>query len=236
MKFIFWSISFLLVVTTISSCINQNGSNSQLEKIKTSTPTPVQENDLQQPKTIWNEKILEELREKLKYAIAYKVYLKDPTISPPFYNDTKPLTFFAYKYSPNEDSPLIILDDYKIFLKELNVSPPFYKDPKPLTVYAYKFDEFINIFIYDRESPIVYKGAQTFDNSGKMVAEARFLIFIEENKKIQGFEIEEFNYESDGKLIFKGKSLFDTGGFKIKETETIGNKARDYYFIWPIGY
>jgi len=83
------------------------------------------------------------------------------------------------------------------------------------------------------------KGARTRDLQKKIVAEARLRYFSIKDPKseyyIQGRELEEYHYNENGILIYYCKSIIDPDtGFKIKETEKIGEKERDYYFLWPI--
>ena len=110
---------------------------------------------------------------------------------------------------------------------------PFDIVNKPITLYL-DFGEFKNSFIYDKLTminggPAVAEGACTTDVSGRLLAEARLVRITED-----GIEIEEFHYSPDGKLIFRCKSIMDyLTGFKEKETNVIGDKSGEYYFIWP---
>ena len=128
----------------------------------------------------------------------------------------------------------------------LNGKPPFYKGPAPFSykigksprglVYFYKFEDFINFYI-NPISPI--QGARTRDTENRIVAEARVRYFSIKDPKseyyIQGRELEEFHYDKKGKLTYYCKSIIDpNSGFKIKETNQVGEKNRDYYFIWPV--
>lgn len=135
----------------------------------------------------------------------------------------------------------------------VNIQPTFYKGSMPLSFRATKklfdrvwkislyqeFEEFRNTFIYpDRKIAFsgIASGARTTDASGRLLAEARLLRLIsEETEQLQGIEIEEFHYDTNGRFKFKCKSKIDFRmGFKSAETERIGKKTRDYYFIWPV--
>ena len=95
----------------------------------------------------------------------------------------------------------------------------------------YIFEDFTTYFVYGvtpMQPKLGISGAGTSENE-KIVAEARLVRSLGE-----GIEIEEFHYNYNEKLIFKCKSQFNKYGLKISETEKIGKKIKDYYFLWPI--
>lgn len=93
---------------------------------------------------------------------------------------------------------------------------------------------FANYFVYNNSALKINgtaEGAVTIDKfaNNKVVAEAQFLRYIEGS----GIEIEEFHYGPNGALIFRCKSHIDFAGVKVNQTEEIGKKERDYYFVYP---
>jgi hypothetical protein len=74
-------------------------------------------------------------------------------------------------------------------------------------------------------------GARTNDSSGKLLAEAKLLRLV----KGEGIYIEERHYGVDGKVAFQCISFVEfRSGFKKEETDGVGKKQRDYYFLWPV--
>lgn len=174
-------------------------------KAQTRTPRPTAT-----PVTpIWSEEDFKETLEKLEYAAVSYVFMKDPDMRLPFYcGGEKP--FSSYETRSDYHSGYFV----------------------PLAFY---FDDFTNVFSYTRPLPIA-EGSRSLDESGQLVAEARFLRLIKgENQQIQGIETGEFHYGPDDALIFNCKSQIDLMGVKVSQAEQIGKKARDYYFIWPVG-
>jgi len=133
-----------------------------------------------------------------------------------------------------------------VYRHEIYDQPPFYNGPLPLRfdsldqflginekrILAHDFEEFINCFIYQ---DFILVGARTYDRSHEIIAEARIRYFVTDENE-QGVEADEFHYQA-GKPVFKCKSRFNPyNGHKLTETEAIGQKTRDYYFILPLGY
>jgi len=166
------------------------------------------ENELQKLVTpIWNEKDIE----ATKWEGPMLTYKQELRIKPPFYRGPMPLRF--------------IIAGKGYFGPFVSEMIPIYHD----------FGRFRNNFILKGG---FVEGARTIDDSGFLLAEAKFVHFVKgESNQIKGIEIEEYHYGSDGKLRFKCKSLivpqFGSLGFKKSETEAIGKKKRDYYFVWP---
>jgi hypothetical protein len=102
---------------------------------------------------------------------------------------------------------------------------------------AWDVGVFRNIFFYENEERLtIAKGAQTFSKSGRLLAEARLLRFLDPDQKPNRFEIEERHYGPEGNLIFTCKSQFDDLGAKVGQSEEEGKKAEEYYFIWAVGF
>ncbi len=102
---------------------------------------------------------------------------------------------------------------------------------------AWDFGEFWTIFFYrDEDKLTIAEGARTFDKSGRLVAEARLVGFLDKELDPQRFEIEEAHYGPEGDLIFTCKSRFDDLGVKIVQAEEQGKKRQEYYFIWAVGF
>jgi hypothetical protein len=125
-------------------------------------------------------------------------------------------------------------------LNILSSNPPFYKGSLPLVynsgsspggiLFLYDFGDFQNQFKLNESFIII--GVRTIDEGKNLLAEARVRYYVKGNQ--QGIELEEFHYDSKGKVIFKCKSEVDANsGFKIKESNKVGKKKKDYYFIWP---
>ncbi len=137
-----------------------------------------------------------------------------------------------------------------VWQKQVMVRPPFYSGSLPLvykegklplgsytTLITYQsFDGWRNVFVYD-DKELVYSGlpsgARATDYAGRLLAEARFAILI----KGEGFEIEEFHYDEKQNIQYYCKSRFDLGmGFKRSESSPTGQKAKEYFFLWPVGH
>lgn len=146
------------------------------------------------------------------------------------------------KYKEREEAPVLAEE------KLLNRRPTFYQGQMPLKFkvakgenhpLSYSFGDFQNFFIYHSASELNYgiaEGAYTIDKSGRLVAEARLLplVFVG-NRQLVGINIEEFHYGLNGELTFKCESRIDFPfGFKRTETNVVGKKERDYYFLWPV--
>lgn len=127
-----------------------------------------------------------------------------------------------------------------LYKNTLYQRPPFYTGAMPLeygSAYEpstrfgsppplyYKFDSFLNLFVHNGNEVV---GAQTLDGNRNIAAEGKVINLIDG----QELEIEEIHY-SGAKPIFKCHSFIDSAGNKIRESETIGKKEKDYYFIWP---
>ena len=171
--------------------------------------TPTSSTLLEIKTPIWNITDLETEKQKGEKVYIYKVEIKGER--PPFYKGSMPLRF-KVGYPPG-GTP----------------GGSIYSKERPL---YYDFGDFANYFVYYKGS--IVGGAQTYDNEGHLVAEVSNIYFFTTEENEQGIEIEELHYRPDGKLVFKCKSQIDPyEGLKIKETEKIGRKLRDYYFIWP---
>lgn len=77
-------------------------------------------------------------------------------------------------------------------------------------------------------------GAVTMSESNDLVAQAKLI-----TRTPNGLVIEEQDLEGchEGKcsLIFKATSSIDQSGTKTAETNPVGRKKSDYYFLWPMG-
>lgn len=151
-----------------------------------------------------------------------------------------------------EDLPIWSKSDFDyqgtvlVYNVEINEKPPYYRGRMPLIfeqsqlpipsytiVLKYEFNDYVVMFT--RNGPI-YKGACATDKSGtKLLAEARIKYFVTEDKR-QGIEAEEFHYDQNGQLIFYCKSQLKQLAmymFKQSESERLGKKDKDYFFLWP---
>jgi len=135
--------------------------------------------------------------------------------------------------------------------------PPFYEGPMPLRfisscvdmpamtsggniVLIQDFGEWRNMFIYPDKLAAIFSlpaGAMSVDNrSKKLVAECKVLRQLKDGDRLTGFEIEEIHYSEKGKAIFRGHFQVDFPmGFKTKDISGVGQKVKEYYFIWPAG-
>jgi len=156
---------------------------------------------------MWSEDVV---RKQPQAALTYETTLQ---MKPPFFTGSMPLQFTAGK----------ALQGF---------------DPSEMTNVYFDFGDFRNTFIYV-DPRMLYsgmaEGAVTADSSGRLLAEARLLRMLPEGGgQLQALEIEEYQYK-DGKVVFRCKSKFDFPmGFKQSESEAVGKKQRDYYFIWPV--
>jgi len=131
----------------------------------------------------------------------------------------------------------------------INQKPPYYRGKMPLNfkqsqlpipntaiVLDYEFNDCVVMFA--RNGPI-YKGACATNKTGtKLLAEAKLKYFITKDKS-QGIEVEEFHYGQDGYLIFYCKSQLKPMTmymYKRSESERLGKKNKEYFFIWPGGF
>jgi len=161
---------------------------------------------------------------------------------------------------PGLETPIWSEDDLgkqesAILLYETTVQmkPPFYKGSMPISFVAGKkpmavgemtnayfdFGDFSNDFVYldpAMQFSGIAQGAVTTDRSGRLLAEARMVrLLSDKGNQFQGIEIEEFHYNKDGGLVFTCTSTIDfPQGFKQSESNVLGKKQRDYYFIWPV--
>jgi hypothetical protein len=136
----------------------------------------------------------------------------------------------------------------------LFVKPPFYDGPMPLqfkevclnlysgmggseqVVVIRDFGDWHNLFLYPNKKAVFFKkpaGAVTVDNkTNYKIAECILLRTISKEKRIAGYEIEEIHYNK-AEVMFRAKFQVDFHlGNKIKEYDTIGEKKKDYYFLW----
>lgn len=103
-----------------------------------------------------------------------------------------------------------------------------YSIAKPI---FYEFKDFTTYYIYD--GPLIL-GSQTYGKNGKLLAEVKSVNFYIINEDQQGIEIEELQYNDSGELVFSCNGQIDYSGYKTKETNKIGRKINNYYFIWPV--
>ena len=218
------SLLWILIVSTIAvfslaGCKTGAGEEEVVEEsVEEVTDEPeeealvrseAEEIEEEQAKTpIWSITDLEV--EKLNGEDIYiSIYERTIYERPPFYNGSMPL-IFEIGYLPG------------------GLSGNTYSSEKPL---FYDFGDFVTYFIYDNGLIV---GAQTYDKEGHLIAEVGNIYFYITEKNEQGIEMEEFHYMSGGELVFKCKSQINPYiSMKIKETEKIGVKPRDYYFVWP---
>ncbi len=123
------------------------------------------------------------------------------------------------------------------------LKPPFYSGSVPFyykegkyssfgieqTVYQ-DFGSFKTDFIYGNAVTII--GAQTVNNDGNLLAEVCNITYHFGENDSAPVVFTEIHYRSNGQPIFSCTSQID-GGQKITETNIIGTKIRDYYFLWP---
>ena len=132
--------------------------------------------------------------------------------------------------------------------------PPFYKGQMPLTFQAGKrvrgpmtemivlyhdFGSFKNTFAYGQSQLAVAgipDGAVTKDPSGTLLAEAHLAeLSTGTGRQLDGAWITEVHYYPGGKVRFRCRSFIAIPDcFKTRETQTVGTKLEDYYFIWPL--
>ena len=135
-----------------------------------------------------------------------------------------------------------------VYAHTLHEKPKFYRGSMPLSYngtetpgrgYTYgsprmlkfEFPSFDCLFVY--QGSHLLSGAVAVDRASKtLVAEAQLEYFVDKNT--QGIRMKEFHYDSRGKLVFHCTSLLDPlTGFKVSESETLGKKERDYFFLMP---
>ena len=71
--------------------------------------------------------------------------------------------------------------------------------------------------------------AVALDVNGRRVATAQVLNVT----RGVGIEIEEIHYSGSGGEEFRCKSKVAFHGAKVSESEAVGRKTRDYFFLWP---
>lgn len=201
-------LSSVLILLSLFATFSSKGQESELRKIK----TPIWSKDAIQPPQ--------------RTVLEFQATMSS---SPPFYKGSMPLKFKG-----------------SVELYARDMKAPLYCD----------FEGFRNTFIYldviMRFSGIA-EGARTTDSSGRLLAEARLTrrpfstewgpvpnrsepSLSEKKKQVKVIEIEEFHYDKGGKLIFKCISQIEFAtGVKQKESNAIGKKQSDYYFVWPVG-
>ena len=144
-------------------------------------------------------------------------------------------------------------DNLLVYKVTLYIKPPYYKGGMPFTfmqrqlpippfmsttiVHSYEFDDYCVMFTQDRA------GACAIDKDGELLlAEARLRYFaVEDEKTSIGIEAEEFHYGYNNDkgyyLTFYCKSLIDPITMhKISESECLGKKKKEYFFIWPSSF
>jgi hypothetical protein len=200
-------ITSLFVPTACSKEVSLPNHNNQDASSSTTQKTVLPENQLKQAKTsLWEDynfaSIIEGLKDG-KYAVI-QTFLKNP-------NDKSSIPPF-YKYTQTLQ--------YNTFYMEFN-------NPHQLSPVAQEFKQlgFINLFL---AYGLIPQGARTYKD-GQIVAEARLL---KGGKAGEGIEIEEFHYGLDGKVIFNCKSQFDKQLNKTGQTDEVGAKKNEYYFMW----
>lgn len=174
------------------------------------------ENQFEQIKTpLWSPADFKDIEKKLlegNYSTGLG-YLKDPNAKPPFYRDARSLQWVSFHGRDQKLSASITLAQE---FRELN---------------------FLNIYLPPSALGEIHKGAETFlseNGQGRLAAEARFLRMLNnKDGKFNGFEIQEVHYGPDKKPIFVSNSQFDKRFYKVGETQAVGKKLLDYYFMWP---
>jgi len=112
-------------------------------------------------------------------------------------------------------------------------------NPSVEVTVVHDFGAWRNLFLYldaTAASLGIPNGAQAVEaQSGRVLAEARLIRKLE--KSAQGdyrFPIEECHYDANGVVVFKSISQFPYGtSMKVAETEAIGHKVRDYFYLYP---
>lgn len=113
--------------------------------------------------------------------------------------------------------------------------PFFYKEGKyssfgiEQTVY-HDFGSFKTDFIYGNAVTII--GVRTVDNDGSLLAEVCNITYHYGENDTAPIVFTEIHYGSDGQPVFSCASQIE-GGQKIAETNIIGTKTTEYYFLWP---
>jgi hypothetical protein len=137
----------------------------------------------------------------------------------------------------------------------MEMAPPFYKGTVPFSyidkaIYLpgglgspaidiplyHEYPNWRTLFIYTSNMSAIEglpDGAQTVDTqTGRVLAEAKRLSLV----RGQGFDIEERHYGPVGELIFQCRSRISFGtGWKVRETDAMGKKDLEYYFLFPSG-
>lgn len=201
------------------------------------TPTPksvtvgkTTEGDSLKIKPLWNEsgfrdQAFDEIYQQLKSGKYVSkrnlesgtfIYLKDPN-KKPFY-DTPP-DYIKPAYG-----------EVVTFYRE-------YQDPHLLWPLAqeYKTLGFLNVFLiggygnFPQEARTLKVGAE-----GQVSAEANVTrVLVDGNRQFAGVEIEEVHYGSSGEPTFHCISQFNKDLVRVGETDIVGRKLEEYYFLWP---
>lgn len=94
---------------------------------------------------------------------------------------------------------------------------------------------FMNVFLigaygdFPQEARTLKVGAR-----GQISAEANVIgVLADGNNEFAGIEIVEVHYEADGSPIFRCTSQFNQDMVKVGETNILGEKIEEYYFLWP---
>jgi len=156
---------------------------------------------------VWSEKDFKKTNKKLKEGLITKLVMSGSGTRAPFFRDSD-RNYTVYMYFDTENKYYVDL--------------------------VRDFDKFTNVFFYENDL-MMARGARTFDVSGRLVAEARLVRFLEREREPERFEVEEFHYGPEGDVVFTCISQYNDLGIKIGETEENGKKKRDYYFFWSVG-
>jgi hypothetical protein len=130
---------------------------------------------------------------------------------PPFYNGPEPLRIKTFQTIPS------VPYDQGVIIESLVISD----DPNKIA----------NYYVY--EHPFVVSGAQTYDKSGNLLAEAYIEPGLRNTEGTQ-FYLYEVHYDKNGNIQFRAKSELNSVGIKMKEIETEGKKENEYYFAIPL--
>jgi len=134
----------------------------------------------------------------------------------------------------------------------MGAPPPFYKKGSKLeyvigeapgrgsifgrpTPFFYEFPTFRTEFII-RKGDVV--GARTISKDGQLKAKVSDINFsakkLPNGYYAQAMEIREHHYDAAGTVIFEAWSEINAStGFKVSERDACGEKADEYYFVWP---
>lgn len=152
------------------------------------------------------------------------IFLKDPN-KKPFY-DTSALLQFQHRPAGIEP----VCGEVVTFYRE-------HQDPHHLWPLAqeYKTLGFLNVFLiggygnFPQEARTLKVGAED-----QVSAEANVTrVLVDGNRQFTGVEIEEVHYGSSGEPTFHCISQFNKDFVKVGETDIVGRKLEEYYFLWP---